>query len=199
MMMDKEMRSLTSEIELRNDEKNEYIEGYALRFDSLSEVLGGRYGFREKISSHALDSAVMNRTVGLINHDENMVLGRRNVNMELEVDNFGLRFKIKPTDTSYTKDLIENIRSGLINQCSFGFTLANEDGADTWEEDGDGYLRTINKIGEVFDISLVTTPAYSSTLAIVSNRSMSDIDLIENEKVEALERERILAEAQAYL
>lgn len=197
--MDKEMRSLTSEIELRNDEKNEYIEGYALRFDSLSEVLGGRYGFREKISSHALDSAVMNRTVGLINHDENMVLGRRNVNMELEVDNFGLRFKIKPTDTSYTKDLIENIRSGLINQCSFGFTLANEDGADTWEEDGDGYLRTINKIGEVFDISLVTTPAYSSTLAIVSNRSMSDIDLIENEKVEALERERILAEAQAYL
>lgn len=198
-MMDKEMRSLTSEIELRNDEKNEYIEGYALRFDSLSEVLGGRYGFREKISSHALDSAVMNRTVGLINHDENMVLGRRNVNMELEVDNFGLRFKIKPTDTSYTKDLIENIRSGLINQCSFGFTLANEDGADTWEEDGDGYLRTINKIGEVFDISLVTTPAYSSTLAIVSNRSMSDIDLIENEKVEALERERILAEAQAYL
>src|SRR5699024_5623556 len=106
------------------------VEGYALRFNTLSNDLGG---FVETISPQALKDADLSDVRCLIDHDSSKVLGRTTSDtLELNVDEEGLYFRTQLPNTTYAKDLYENIRLGNINQCSFGFIL-DEDG-DTFEK-----------------------------------------------------------------
>lgn len=184
--MDKnqEIRQLTTKIEVRSlegeEEKGEYIEGYALKFEKWSERL---YYFKEIISRGALDEADMSNVIACFNHKQDYPLARNTVDgdigkLELFVDTIGLRFRFKPTATSYAKDLIENIRSGVVNQCSFVFTMDySDESVDEWRynEDEDIYERRIHKFAAINDISIVTTPAYSDTEAVVGARSKEKV------------------------
>lgn len=173
MKMKKEIRQRTTTIELRQlENEQEVIEGYALKFERWSNTHGQFYRFREKLTRSCLDEADMSNVVALFNHDKSQILGRTGANVELEIDSIGLKFRIKPTNTTLSRDLIENIRAGVINQCSFAFTVAREDGAEMWEEneETDVYERTINKIDRLYDVSVVTTPAYPDTEVVVGER-----------------------------
>lgn len=184
--MEKEVRNLTTKIELRSskEEEKEYIEGYALKFEKWSERL---WYFKEIIDRNALDKADMGNVVALFNHKEDYPLARNTVDgdvgkLELEVDNIGLKFRLSPTDTSYAKDLMENVRSGVINQCSFAFSINyDDDNAEEWEynENEEIYERRINKIERLYDISIVTTPAYNDTEAVVGARSKEKVKELE--------------------
>lgn len=174
-MTEKELRLLTTEYEIREStDEPDAIVGYALKFNRWSDVLGGM--FKEIIAPDALRDADMSDVVALFNHDDNKILGRNGKNLTLEVDDIGLKFRITPTNTSYTRDLIENLRAGIIDKCSF----AMSDVESEWEDVGDDkpLERTITSIGKLWDVSVVTTPAYSDTEAVVGARS--------KEKAEAL-------------
>ena len=174
---DRRMRNVDFEVR-ENEEQELYIDGYALKFDSPSEDLG----FIEYIDRSALDETNMENVVALLNHDSNYVLGRSGRNLQLEVDEVGLRFTIKPTQTSYTKDLIENMRSGLVDKCSFGFRLMDDD-SESWEQREDGsYVRRIHKITELVDVSIVTTPAYEDTVALLSTRSLNEFEKVQEDR-----------------
>lgn len=193
----KEIRQVTTQIELRSDgESNEIIEGYALKFDKWSDDLGW---FREKLASESLEKTDMNNVTALFNHNESQILGRSGINLELDVDNIGLRFKVKPTDTSYSRDLMENIRQGVINQCSFAFTVSREQDSEEWRENLESgiYERTIKNIDKLYDVSVVTTPAYPDTEAVVGARSKELVDKLELRK-QNKEIELLMLEAEAY-
>lgn len=183
-----QMRASTDD----NDEP--VIEGYALKYDKPSEVMGGFVRFIERIAPGALDHTDMSNVVATINHDQNQVLGRSGVNLTLTPDKVGLRFSVKPTDTTFARDLITNIKAGVINQCSFAFTVADNDSAQEWEEsthDGVDYNRTIRQIDHLFDVSVVTTPAYPDTEATVGQRSMDMVKRMRSKKQnEAIQVER---------
>jgi|SRR5690625_1505491 len=180
--MEKEIRGGIGNIEIRTDEEKEnelYAEGYALVFNSWSEDLGG---FVETIEPSALEGSDLSDVRALFNHNADKVLARSTAGtLELETDNKGLKFRFKLPNTSYGKDVAENLRNGNINQCSFGFVL-DEDGDNfDYDEKRSIYQRTLKKIKSVMDISLVTYPAYSSTSAAPALRS---IDRIESELLE---------------
>lgn len=193
----KEIRQVTTQIELRSDgDSNEIIEGYALKFDKWSDDLGW---FREKLASGSLEKTDMSNVTALFNHNESQILGRSGINLELDVDNIGLRFKVKPTDTSYSRDLMENIRQGVINQCSFAFTVSREQDSEEWRENLESgiYERTIKNIDKLYDVSVVTTPAYPDTEAVVGARSKELVDKLELRK-QNKEIELLMLEAEAY-
>lgn len=193
----KEIRQVTTQIELRSDgESNEIIEGYALKFDKWSDDLGW---FREKLASESLEKTDMSNVTALFNHNESQILGRSGINLELDVDNIGLRFKVKPTDTSYSRDLMENIRQGVINQCSFAFTVSREQDSEEWRENLESgiYERTIKNIDKLYDVSVVTTPAYPDTEVVVGARSKELVDKLEMRK-QNKEIELLMLEAEAY-
>ncbi|MFP7237470.1 HK97 family phage prohead protease [Bacillus altitudinis] len=189
MSKEKEVRLLTSPIEIRSDGEGqaEYVEGYALKFEKWSERLGW---FKEIISRNALESTDLSNVIALFNHREDFPLARNTVSgesgrLELEIDGIGLKFRFKPSDTSYARDLMENIRSGVINQCSFAFSLDyNDQEPDEWRinEDEDIYERRINNIHRIYDISLVTTPAYSDTEAVVGARSLEKLEEMKEQR-----------------
>ncbi|MDO7487038.1 HK97 family phage prohead protease [Peribacillus frigoritolerans] len=192
--MNKEIRTLTSPIELRSLEDNadkRYIVGYALRFNSESENLGG---FVETIDPSALEGANLSDVRALFNHDANMVLGRSKAGtLNLSVDEFGLRYEIDMPNTSFARDLMNSMERGDIDQSSFGFTIKGDGTGDEWDydESRDLYIRTIRSFDNIFDVSVVTYPAYQATESVVAKRSLDSFKAKENEVIEAQKAEEL--------
>lgn len=181
--MEKEIRLLNSNLELREvgEDKEIHLQGYALTFDSVSEDLG----FRETIRRGALDNCKMDNVVLNFNHDMDKPLARNNKQggkgaLTLTIDEKGLFFDAIPTNTSYARDLLENMKEGLIGKCSFAFSLDyNDQESQSWDwDDGNrGYdFRTINKIDRLYDVSIVTNPAYQSTSCTSYTRAKEEMN-----------------------
>ena len=171
--MKKEIRTLTGTIELRKDseiEDNYIIVGYAAKFNSYSSEIGG---FREIIDIGAFDNVLNCDVRALYNHDENMVLGRSSAGtLKLSVDEVGLKYEIIPPDTKYANDLIELLKRGDIKESSFAFSMKN--GVEKWD-DTTPITRHLVSIGELYDVSPVTYPAYPDSTSGLTVRSLSEI------------------------
>lgn len=137
------------------------IDGYAARFDVLSEDLGG---WRERIAPGAFQKAIPRDDVrALQNHDENRVLGRNTSGtLRLREDASGLVNEISPPDTSYFRDLRESMRRKDVTQQSFGFRARGY----SWAKEDGLLVRTVRDL-ELVDVSIVTFPAYTQTSASV--------------------------------
>lgn len=148
----------TVEIRAKTDEKRHLLSGYAIVFDSPSENMG----FIEAVDPHALDDVDLSSTFALYNHDFNNVLGKTGKNLSLNVDKKGLSFTLEllPSD----EHIFELVKDGIINKMSFGFIVDKDD----WQ---DSTHRTILKIKELQEISLVPVPAYEGT-DIVAKRGL---------------------------
>lgn len=171
------MERRTYAAELRVDpithgKKTPTIRGYSARFNTLSETMpiidGGKQigTFREQLLPGCFADALPTSDVrALINHDPNLILGRNTAGtLRLSEDEVGLRFEIDPPETTCSKDIQVSMQRGDITQCSFGFNVAK--GGDTYRKDPDvpgGYIRDIRKISRLFDVSVVTYPAYEDT------------------------------------
>lgn len=179
--MEKEIRSMSGTVEFRDSPEDEelYFEGYAIKFDSLSEDLGG---FREMVERTALDKTDFSDVRALFNHDPNQILSRSSAKtLELEVDDVGLKFRSKIPDTTYGKNLIENLRNGNVTQCSFGFRVDDDGDEFTYDEKEGIYKRSLRNIKEILDVSAVTYPAYKDTEVAPALRSIDKIEEEQNQ------------------
>lgn len=192
---------MMSEMEFRNadsivakDDENMIIEGYALRFNTESNPLGINQKFVETIDSNSLENADLSDVRCLIDHNSSYVLGRTTAKtLNLKVDDEGLHFRCQLPNTTYAKDLYENVKLGNINQCSFGFSV-DKDG-DSFEKRNDGlFKRTIKKIKSLQDVSVVTYPAYKDTDVAPALRS---IEMIQEDEEKQLENNRKMQKAKA--
>ncbi|MCS6109230.1 HK97 family phage prohead protease, partial [Clostridium botulinum] len=95
-------------------------------------------------------------------------------------------------------DVLEEVRMGILSQCSFAFTMPETDDASEWRKsdtEGVEYDRTIRKIDKLYDVSVVTTPAYQDTNVAVGARSKQAIEKLKDKsltKVRELKRQNVL-------
>lgn len=155
------------------------VEGYALKFNKESRDLGG---FVETIAPDALDGVDLTDVRCFLDHDSSKLLGRTSSGtLELTVDDIGLHFRCELPNTSAGRDAMELVKRGDLNQCSLGFTVAK----DKWIKGQNIMKRTINKIGSLLEISLVSIPAYDDTDVRVATRSLEDaVNELEKERLE---------------
>lgn len=149
-----------SSAELRADASGRRIVGYGIRFNTLSEDLGG---FRERILPSAIDRTIRERIDlrGYYNHDSSVVLGRLSAGtMAIEKDADGVRVEIHPPDTAAARDLITSIRRGDITGMSFRFRVVP--GGERWITEGQTPIREISDM-LVGEFSVVSEPAYPDT------------------------------------
>ena len=183
-MVQKETRSMSEKIELRShDDEENYIEGYALKFGTESEDLGG---FIETIERDALKDTDFSDVRALFNHNADHIIARSSADtLKLEVDDVGLKFKARIPNTTYGRDLLENLRNGNVNQCSFGFRLAEKGDSFKFDEARKIYKRTLKNIKEILDVSVVTYPAYKDSHVAPALRSIEKLKSEELRKHEA--------------
>ena len=172
--------------------KNELVvTGYAALFESRSEDLGG---FVEEIDRGAFADSLKKSDLDvrfLINHDSNLVLARtKSGTLELSEDARGLRIYARVAPYSYAEDLKIAIERGDIDQMSFAFTVEE----DSWAAADDGTpLRRVHRVKDLFDVSVVTYPAYAETKTEVLARAISRGEL-ENPVTETSTAEVVPAE-----
>ena len=172
---DREIRTFSLDeksFETREDGTRRIV-GHAAVFNQWSEDLGG---FREQIAPGAFAEAINADDVrALFNHDTNQVLGRnRSKTLTLLEDSRGLMSEIILPDTQLARDLEALMKRGDINQMSFAFHVNKED--QTWKKAGEEpWERTITKVSRLYDVSVVTFPAYPQTdAAIREMRALED-------------------------
>ena len=165
-----EVRSIVSDLQIRQQEdgsKGRTITGYAAKFDTWSEPIYG--WFVEKIARGAFEKTDISDVIMVFNHDISGVLARTTSGtLKLSVDETGLRFEFEAPETTLGNDMLELVRRGDISKCSFKFVVETDewryaDDANKLEYDE----RTVKSIARLYDVSLVTYPAYKDTEASV--------------------------------
>lgn len=166
--MEKITRVYDVELRARESQDEQRVDGYAVVFNAVTD-LGW---FTEEIDRDAFREADMSDVYLLFNHDENNILaGTLNGSTELRIDDTGLFQSSNIIDTSLGKDIFKLVKNGLVKKMSFAFTIA-KDGGEVWVSGEEKDHRIIKKIDKLFDVSLVTYPAYSQTSAYA--RSQTD-------------------------
>ena len=162
--------------------ENRKIVGYALKFNTLSNDLGG---FVETIEPNALDGVLEQSDVlCLLNHDEKRgVLARWRKgkgSLNLSVDDIGLKYEFEAPNTALGSELLEGIKRGDIGASSFALQI-NE---DRWQKLEDNkYKRVIKSFKTIYDVSPVYYPAYDTTDVSIAKRGLDT--QINNELEEA--------------
>ena len=155
------------------------IGGYAATFNKEADGLN----FREQIAPGAFTRALQSGdpVFLLVNHDmEGIPLAStQSGTLQLRQDKTGLYIEaeLDPANPK-AQELSSALKRGDMNKMSFAFTV-QPDGQT--REDG---LRTINEIDRLFEVSVVTLPAYSSTS--VGMRSAEEENLVIAKKKLAL-------------
>jgi len=157
----------TNHIELRAEGDGRTFTGYASVFNEPSLPLP----FTEIVKPGAFKRAIQsrNRIMLLWNHDtSNPLASTRNGSLQLAEDARGLKVTATLPDTTLGRDISELVRTGVIDAMSFGFSVKK----DSWSQDGNTrYLEDVS----LYEVSLVSTPAYEQTSGTVSVRSVDGI------------------------
>ena len=166
----KELRyAVLRELRATGTGKQKRVEGYAATWNNPTDI----GDFDETISPDPFTSLDKDNVVMNFNHDDSMLLGRSGVNLKLEQDSVGLRFECALNDSSVAQDVYENLQSGILSECSFAFTVKSD--GELWSTQANGrMLRTLKNL-KLWDVSIVTSPAYGGTSAAARNVIAADI------------------------
>ena len=173
----RQMRSTASKFETRESEDGLFIEGYFSVYNSTYELWPGA---TESVAPGAFENTLGGDIRALIDHETRLVLGRnKSGTLELREDSHGLwgRVKINPNDQDAV-NLYERVKRGDVDQCSFGFDIVKE---DTEVRDDGSVHWTIREV-KLYEVSVVTFPAYTETSVSARKRDFEEIKKRETEK-----------------
>lgn len=170
--MNKEIRKLGT-IQ-RSGDDSRIVEGKAISFNQPSNNLGG---FVEFIHPEAITQELVDNSdvIAKFNHNDDRVLARWNKgngSLILDLREDGLYYMFEAPNTTDGNDLLELLKRGDISQSSFAFRLSSDADAEKWVRNDNGEIeRHIYRIGGLYDVSPVFTPAYDSTSCLTRNLS----------------------------
>ena len=158
----------------KGDNGKRTIEGYAAKFNALSQDLGG---FQEKLHEKTFDRCLKRCDVrGLRNHDPDKLLGRtKSGTMRLATDDIGLRYEIDVPETQVGRDTVTDIERGDLDGSSFSFTV--DEGDDDWDMTTTPPTRTVRNVRDLFDVGPVTYPAYLDTTTAARSLERRQLEL----------------------
>lgn len=169
---ERQFRVIANQYKTREDESGElYISGYFSVFNSNYEMWQGA---TESIDPSAFDGALEADIRCLVDHDTRLVLGRtKSGTLTLRTDERGLwgEVRINQKDQD-AMNLYERVKRGDVDQCSFGFDILDEEFSEN-PDTGDVHW-TIKKV-RLYEVSVVTFPAYEDTGVTARKQDLADI------------------------
>ena len=195
----REYRSMQMEVAEADDYM---VVGYATTYDdpyhlyNTMDKKGNEVEVKEVVSRNAFDNTDMSDVIFQYDHEGRVFARLSNKTMTLESDEHGLLVRAYLGGTEIGRNLYEEIKGGYTNKMSFGFTVAK----DHMSFDGNAYVRSIDAIGKLYDVSAVSLPQNNNT-EIYSARKHIDgvIDELETERARAEEEARLLMEKKENL
>lgn len=157
---------MTKQVEIRggipaeiraDDDGTIRVSGHAAVFNQEADIGGW---FRELILPGAFSEAIgRDDVVFLVNHEGLPLARTRSGTLELAEDDIGLRMASDlDADDPDVKAIVPKMKRGDLDKMSFAFRVVKQE----WDETDDPPLRTIIQ-ADLFDVSIVTNPAYDGT------------------------------------
>lgn len=145
------------------------ISGYFVVFNSETELYQGVY---EEVAPEAFDSVDFSDVKALVDHDTAKVLGRIKAStLSLSVDDKGLYGEITVNENDQeAMNLYSRVVRGDVDQCSFGFEILNEE----MIQNSDGTVKFIIKSLKLYEVSVVTFPAYQDTAVEARSKQIKE-------------------------
>ena len=195
----REYRSMMMDVA---DAEDYMVEGYATTFDdpyhlyNTTDRNGDEVDVKEVVSRNAFDNTDMSDVIFQYDHEGRVFARLSNKTMTLEADEHGLKVRAYLGGTEIGRNLYEEIKGGYTDKMSFGFTVAK----DHMSFNDGAYIRSIDAIGKLYDVSAVSLPQNNNT-EIVSARKHCDgvIAELETERARAEEEARLLDEKKENL
>lgn len=172
---ERQYRMVTAPLRVRSDaaasdkriESDYYVEGYASTFNdpyTLFECDGIEY--KEIVSPDAFSDTDMSDVILQYNHEGKVLARMSNGTLIVEPDEHGLFVAADLSGCQASRELYEEIQSGLVTRMSWGFTISAS------EYDRDAHTETLTKIKKIYDVSAVSIPADPNTE--ISARNLLD-------------------------
>ena len=191
----REYRAMSMEV--KPDAEEYYVEGYATTFEQPYHLYFDKQGreIKEKVSRDAFLNTDMSDVIMQYDHEGRVFARLSNDTLKLGIDDHGLKVTAYLGGTAIGRNLYEEIKGGYTNKMSFGFTVSK----DGIVKDGDGFLRSIDSIGKLFDVSAVSLPANNLTEISARSHCEGVIAEIDEEIHRQEEEQRIAAEKKENL
>jgi HK97 family phage prohead protease len=165
-----------------NDDNTWTMSGYAAVFNKKTTLYDGRFGkLTESISPEAFNTVLrdqgMDMPDGVVHfnfgHDMNRAVAATDVpagqpgSLVLEAHEEGLHFLARvPRDDPDGVAMAAKMRSGVLRQASFAFTIAAQEIVEKDSEDGPVEEHvTILEVGHLYDVCATPQGAYPQTVA----------------------------------
>lgn len=170
--MSKEIRSFSEERAMPQivDAERRTIEGYAVVFEKESRILFDKTKkrfFVEVIKRGAVSNEDLQSwdIKALAEHDSSRLLARSVAgkgSLSLSVDDYGVKYRFEAPHTSDGDTVLELVKRGDLFGSSFAYIALDKN--IKYERKTDGTLhREVDKILRMFDVSIVSDPAFSGT------------------------------------
>lgn len=171
-----------------------YVEGYASTFNDpyvLYEDWDGNE-YREVISPDAFENTDMSDVIMQYDHRGDVYARMSNESLIVEPDEHGLFMAADLSLTTKSREMYEQIATGLVRCMSWAFTI------DASEYDKSTRTYTITKVRKIYDVSAVSYPADPNT-SISARAMLGDVDgaIAELARKELAKRKRAVAIAKA--
>ncbi|MBB4185832.1 hypothetical protein GGE07_002482 [Sinorhizobium terangae] len=143
--------------DIRAEDGGIKVSGYAAVFNQETDIGGW---FREVIEPGAFAEAIgRDDVVFLVNHDGLPLARTRSGTLKLSEDDHGLRIETElDGDDPDVQAIVPKMKRGDLDKMSFAFWAEVQE----WDDTQDPPRRTVKK-ARLYDVSIVTTPAYEGT------------------------------------
>lgn len=146
--------------ENENPDTDYIVEGYATTFEpyNLYEFKGNVY--REHFKPEAFDNVDMCDVIMQYDHQGRVFARQSNGTLTLSVDDKGLKIRANLGTTEGSRQLWEEIKSGLVTKMSWGFLPATD---PMYDEETKTFIWDSGSIKKIYDVSAVSIPANGDT------------------------------------
>ena len=166
-----------AQLRAEGDDGNTLV-GYPIVFNQWAEIRGWEGHFLERIAPGAVTKTLKDRDGKiplLFEHGMDPQIGKKPLGKlsVIEARDYGLYIEAPLDATSYNADLRASLKSGALDGMSFRMTVTRDDTAlpsepSDWNPDR-LEERTLREI-KLYEVSVVTFPAYEATTAGVRGR-----------------------------
>ena len=161
------------------EEPSRRISGYAVRFNEWSKPFWGEWV--EMIDPKAFDGCDMSDVRMCTDHGTDCVdvLARYRDGagtLSIEIDAVGVKFLFEAPTTTRGNDILELVRRGDINECSFAFVVAEDSWSWKTANASQQYdQRVVKRIAKLYDLSIVIVGKYDNTSAVAERDAVDEL------------------------